>query len=147
MYTSNIVKIEQDETHRIHVGHICIHERLNFMGSMYPKYPDPSKMPILRTRTPAIQVPTPPLEDPRILRVGKYTVRPMDPSWEIFFFSYIKTGPFSIGGKTPVHEAVCWLGGGFKTSTLSSYMINANFGSASQDLDTWLISVVNKYPK
>ena len=33
-----------------------------------PKYPDPSKVPILRTRTPAIQVPTPPLEGPRILR-------------------------------------------------------------------------------
>ena len=29
-----------------------------------PKYPDPSKMPILRTRTPAIQVSTPPLEGP-----------------------------------------------------------------------------------
>ena len=36
-----------------------------------PKYPDPSKVPILRTRTLAIQVPTPPLEGPRILRVGK----------------------------------------------------------------------------
>ena len=42
----------------------------------------PSKVPILRTQTPAIQVPTPPLEGPRILRVplkfnhswiGKYT--------------------------------------------------------------------------
>ena len=29
-----------------------------------PKYPDPSKVPILRTRTPAIQVQTPPLEGP-----------------------------------------------------------------------------------
>ena len=36
--------------------------------SSIPKYPDPSKVPILRTRTPAIQVPTPPLEGPRILR-------------------------------------------------------------------------------
>ena len=33
-----------------------------------PKYPEPSKVPILRTRTPAIQVPTTPLEGPRILR-------------------------------------------------------------------------------
>ncbi len=47
----------------------------------YPKYPDPSKVPILRTRTPAIQVPTPPLEGPRILRgkkkqpnAGKHTI-------------------------------------------------------------------------
>ena len=38
---------------------------------LYPKYPDPSKVPILRTRTPAIQVPTPALEGPRILRVKK----------------------------------------------------------------------------
>ena len=31
----------------------------------YPKYPNPSKVPILRTpNTPAIQVPTPPLEGP-----------------------------------------------------------------------------------
>ena len=37
----------------------------------YPKYPDPSKVPILRTRTPAIQVPTPPLKGPRILRVDR----------------------------------------------------------------------------
>ncbi len=37
----------------------------------FPKYPDPSKVPILRTRTPAIQVPTPPLEGPRILRVER----------------------------------------------------------------------------
>ena len=37
-----------------------------------PKYPDPSKVPILRTRTPAIQVPTPPLEGPRILREGLF---------------------------------------------------------------------------
>ena len=36
----------------------------------YPKYPDPSKGPILRTLTPAIQVQTPRLEGPRILRVG-----------------------------------------------------------------------------
>ena len=35
----------------------------------YPKDPDPSKRAILRTRTPAIQVQTPPLEGPRILRV------------------------------------------------------------------------------
>ena len=33
-----------------------------------PKDPDPSKLAILRTRTPAIQVQTPPLEGPRILR-------------------------------------------------------------------------------
>ncbi len=34
-----------------------------------PKNPDPSKMPILRTQTPAISVQTLPLEGPRILRV------------------------------------------------------------------------------
>ena len=39
------------------------------LKSIYPKYPDPSKVPILRTRTPAIQVQTPPLEGQRILRV------------------------------------------------------------------------------
>ena len=33
-----------------------------------PKNPDPSKVAILRTRTPAIQVQTLPLEGPRILR-------------------------------------------------------------------------------
>ena len=33
-----------------------------------PKNPDPSKMAVLRTRTPAIQVQTLPLEGPRILR-------------------------------------------------------------------------------
>ncbi len=36
----------------------------------YPKNPDPSKVAILRTRTPAIQVQTLPLEGPRILRVS-----------------------------------------------------------------------------
>ena len=36
---------------------------------IYPKNPDPSKVAILRTRTPAIQVQTLPLEGPRILRV------------------------------------------------------------------------------
>ena len=41
----------------------------NQYNAEYPKYPDPSKVPILRTRTPAIQVPTPALEGPRILRV------------------------------------------------------------------------------
>ena len=40
----------------------------------HPKNPDPSKMAILRTRTPAIQVQTLPLEGPRILRAGKYHV-------------------------------------------------------------------------
>ena len=35
----------------------------------YPNNPDPSKMAILRTRTPPIQVQTLPLEGPRILRV------------------------------------------------------------------------------
>ncbi len=33
----------------------------------HPKYPDPSRVLILRTRTPAIQVQTPPLEGPRFL--------------------------------------------------------------------------------
>ena len=33
-----------------------------------PKNPDPSKVPILRSRTPAIQVQTPPMEGPMILR-------------------------------------------------------------------------------
>ena len=47
------------------------HPNLSEMN--YPKYPDPSKMPILRTRTPAIQVPTPPLEGPRILRVEHFS--------------------------------------------------------------------------
>ena len=42
------------------------------MESNNPKYPDPSKVPILRTRTPAMQVPTPPLEGPRILREGNF---------------------------------------------------------------------------
>ena len=57
-----------------------------------PKNPDPSKVAILRTRTPVIQVQTLPFEGARILRatnlpyistihVGKYSVRPMDPSW------------------------------------------------------------------
>ena len=36
----------------------------------YPKNPDPSKVAIVRNRTPAIQVQTPPLEGPRTLRVG-----------------------------------------------------------------------------
>ncbi len=43
---------------------------LNLKLLFYPKYPDPSKVPILRSRTPAIQVPTPALEGPRILRVA-----------------------------------------------------------------------------
>ena len=38
----------------------------------FPKNPDPSKMTILRTRTPAIQVQTLPLEGPRILRVDGF---------------------------------------------------------------------------
>ncbi len=38
----------------------------------YPKYPDPSKVPILRTRTLAIQVQTLPFKGPRILRVLIY---------------------------------------------------------------------------
>ena len=37
-------------------------------NSSLPKDPDPSKLAILRIRTPAIQVQTPPLEGPRILR-------------------------------------------------------------------------------
>ena len=40
-----------------------------FYKRMSPKNPDPSKVAILRTQTPAIQVQTPPLEGPRILRV------------------------------------------------------------------------------
>ena len=40
----------------------------------FPKNPDPSKMAILRTRTPAIQVQTLPLEGPRILRVGDFSM-------------------------------------------------------------------------
>ncbi len=73
--------------------YLPIHEWLKSMVFMYPKYPDPSKVPILRTRTPAIQVPTPALEGPRILRVGKYTVRPMDPSgvWFCFIHQTKKT--------------------------------------------------------
>ena len=55
-------------------GRISLPSRMDGIGYKvyfwnYPKYPDPSKVPILRTRTPAIQVPTPPLEGPRILRV------------------------------------------------------------------------------
>ena len=47
-----------------------------FLICFCPKNPDPSKMAILRTRTPAIQVQTLPLEGPRILRVVS-TVLPM----------------------------------------------------------------------
>ena len=39
-----------------------------------PKNPDPSKVAILRNRTPAIQVQTPPVEGPRILR-GRQEIR------------------------------------------------------------------------
>ena len=52
----------------VHVAHLfpsSLHILLN------PKYPDPSKVPILRTQTLAIQVATPPLEGPRILREFK----------------------------------------------------------------------------
>ena len=41
--------------------------------NLYPKNPDPSKMANLRTRTPAMQVQTLPLEGPRILRVERIT--------------------------------------------------------------------------
>ena len=39
---------------------------------LHPKNPDPSKMANLRTRTPAMQVQTLPLEGPRILRASHF---------------------------------------------------------------------------
>ena len=42
-----------------------------FLKMNYPKNPDHSIVAILRTRTPGIQVQTPPLEGPRILRAVK----------------------------------------------------------------------------
>ena len=50
---------------------------------LYPKYPDPSKLAILRTRTPAIQVQAPPLEGPRILRVTSKKWRKRGFPWEM----------------------------------------------------------------
>ena len=54
----------------LYMWHLFLNVHLFFLVN--PKYPDPSKVPILRTRTPAIQVPTPPLEGPRILREGNF---------------------------------------------------------------------------
>ena len=51
-----------------------------FAKSMNPKNPDPSKMAILRTQTPVIQVQTLPLEGPRILREDPF-------SWRCCFLS------------------------------------------------------------
>ena len=50
------------------VYHLSRSFRLLDIKCNLPKNPDPSKMAILRTRTPAIQVQTLPLEGPRILR-------------------------------------------------------------------------------
>ena len=45
-------------------GELLIFEEVFDKHLYCPKYPDPSKVPILRTRTPAIQVQTLPLEGP-----------------------------------------------------------------------------------
>ena len=45
-------------------GELLIFEEVFDKHLYCPKYPDPSKVPILRTRTPAIQVQTLPVEGP-----------------------------------------------------------------------------------
>ncbi len=64
-------KKEKTTTQQQVDGNLTLYSRIYDKQSFIPKYPDPSKVPILRTRTPAIQVPTPPLEGPRILRDGR----------------------------------------------------------------------------
>ena len=67
--------------------------------------------------------------------VGKYTVRPMDPSWEIYIFFLVhQNWPIFYRGKTQVHEAVAVAVGGSKHQ-LSHPMINANFGDYPR---TWI---------